>query len=172
MADPGPNVPRDPPTTPPAQPPPQPPPAGGSTSSPSAIDIQARIVNGILVVGVVGIVGMLYTYKGADASMFGTFTTLVGTALSAYFGISATREVSRNAVDSSNQQTADANQQLGQVTQQHAVAQGKVEALKSLVGPAPAPASDPPPGAPPAGVPAPDPQLRHTMSQIRNILAQ
>jgi hypothetical protein len=33
------------------------------------------------------------------AALFGSFTTFVGTALTAYFGISATRDVARNAND-------------------------------------------------------------------------
>jgi hypothetical protein len=130
-------------------------PSAATTVPVPANDVQVRIVNGILVVGVVGIVGVLYTYQVPDASMFGTFTTLVGTALSAYFGISATREVSRNAVDSSNQQVADAHQKLGQLKDQHDAATAKLAAVNSVVGPAPA-------------MNAPEP----TLAQLRTILSQ
>jgi hypothetical protein len=85
----------------------------------SAIDLQSRVVNGILVIVVIAIVGLLYALQPSNAQGFGIFTTLVGTALSAYFGISATREISRSAVDNANTQAGDAREKAGQLKEQH-----------------------------------------------------
>jgi uncharacterized protein YlxW (UPF0749 family) len=130
---------------------PQPDPPGGAVAP--AVEIQARIVNGILVIVVVTVVGLLYAYKPGDAAMFGAFTTLVGTALSAYFGISATREVSRNATDSANARTADTRQQLAHLQANHTALASKVTSARTLLA---------------------QPQMaddQGTMAQVRSILA-
>lgn len=137
-----------------AQPPdPQDTPRPESSGGAPTVEIQARIVNGILVIVVVAVVGLLYAYKPSHVAMFGAFTTLVGTALSAYFGISATREVSRNATDRANARTADTRQQLAHLQSNHTALASKVMSARTLLA---------------------QPQLANdqgTMAQVRSILA-
>lgn len=121
--------------------------------NPPPLEIQARIVNGTLVLTVIAVVGLLYAFKPADAAMFGSFTTLVGTALSAYFGISATREVSRNATDSANQRTSDAREQLAQVQTHRDTLASKLASAQTVLSQAQAPAD------------------HNTLAQVRSILA-
>lgn len=98
---------------------------------PTAVEIQARIVNGLLVVFVIVTVGVVYALHPDKSDNFGVFTTLVGTALSAYFGISATREVSRNAVDNANTQAGDAREQAGQLKAKHDQQSAKIAAAQN-----------------------------------------
>jgi hypothetical protein len=64
-------------------------------------DVWPRIVNGLVVIAVLGIAAYVFNLLGSNVkdTSFGAFTTLVGTALAAYFGISATREAGRNAIE-------------------------------------------------------------------------
>jgi hypothetical protein len=137
---------------PPADPPAPPPTEPGRVSLPPT-DIEARIVNGILVLSVIAVVGLLYAFKPSDPSMFGAFTTLVGTALSAYFGISATREISRNATDSANQRTSDAREHLAQVQTHRDALASKLTSAQTVLSQAQTPAND------------------NTLAQVRSILA-
>jgi hypothetical protein len=82
-------------------------------------DTLNRAINAIVVVAAMGIAAYIYNVALAnkDATLFGAFTTFVGTVIAAYFGITATTQVSRTAVDGANQRVADAHQQLGAVQQ-------------------------------------------------------
>lgn len=87
-------------------------PAVNSPASPA--DALSRAINAVVVIVVIGIAAYVYsTQTTKDAALFGAFTTFVGTVIAAFFGISATTQVSRSAVDSANQRVADANQQAG-----------------------------------------------------------
>jgi hypothetical protein len=105
----------------------------------STLDTSGRIVNAIVVLGALIVAGLailiMAPHAGDDKflALFGSFTTLIGTALAAYFGISATRDVASSA----SAQVADAHQNA-------ADAQGKLKAAQAIVN---APANGDPGGA-------------------------
>jgi len=102
----------------------------GTSSPPPPAETASRIVNGLVVVAALGIAALVFNVlQDKNATAFGAFTTLVGTAIAAYFGISATREASRNAVET----VAAATQQSAARSEEHGAAAAKLAAVKSAV---------------------------------------
>lgn len=96
---------------------------------PVTTDTAGRIVNAAVVLIALGIAAVAFCVLvgnkdtlAAGSSLFGGFTTLIGTAIAAYFGITATRDVA----NTSGAQLANAHDQLGD-------ANGKLAAINSVV---------------------------------------
>ena len=109
-------------------------------NSPSLPELWPRVVNGIVVIALLGIAAYVFHQlgDGVKEQSFGAFTTLIGTALAAFFGISATREASRNALDAVNANTDQAKklQAAQDVLSTPAAAPGHpvVDQLRTILG--------------------------------------
>jgi hypothetical protein len=101
-------------------------------------DTASRIVNAVVVVVVLAIAAFVFVTVFDNAhekvlptasTLYGAFTTLIGTAIAAYFGISATRDVSNRATDS----IAAAGQLAGDNRERLGALSGKLDALRSAL---------------------------------------